>query len=317
MKGVVGCARQWRAHIVAEDRPLFGANDPLSMHRLMFRVCWVVGLLAATVLLPRWVAAGEPLVWGVASFPPFQILDGPHQGSGSFDGELLTLIDKLPEFEHRIVPMSFARRREEFRNGANLCTPGIFRAPAMDLRLAISIPALTHLDNRVVFLKDKAAKFGQEPELDLDRLFERSDLIGGIVQGRSYAPNIDDAIQRFAGNRHLVIRPLETTQLFQLLIGGDVDYLLLFSHEAAYLANRFGASDRVLVRPVIGTPPYLYTHVACTGNAWGRAVVDKINAILLTERGQPDYRRLSERWYPAEDQLKIRRHYPTMLKEVR
>lgn len=39
--------------------------------------------------------------------------------------------------------MSFARRREDFIAGVNLCTPGIFKVPAQALNLAISLPTLT------------------------------------------------------------------------------------------------------------------------------------------------------------------------------
>lgn len=277
---------------------------------------YLLRLLAALALLPACANAKEPLVWSVFDFSPFQILEGPQKGSGSFDGELQSLIARMPEFEHKVVPMSFARRREEFIAGTNLCTPGIFRAPAVALKLAISMPALTHLDNRVIFLKDKAPLFGDDNPIDTDTLFKRTNLIGAVVPGRSYAPNIDDAIQRFRGHQNLMIRPLETTQLFQMLLNGDVDYLLLFPHEAAFLADRYGAGERILNRPVAGTPPYIFTHVACTGNAWGRAVIDKINAIMLMERAQPDYRKYSERWYPPADQDKIRRYYPNMLKEL-
>ncbi len=273
-------------------------------------------LIATLIWHPSCAAAKEMLVWGVFDFPPFQILEGPHQSSGSFDGELQTLIAKMPEFEHKIVPMSFARRREEFIAGSNLCTPGIFRAPATALKLAISMPALTHLDNRVIFLKDKAPLFGSDQPIKLDALFKKKELIGAIVAGRSYAPNIDTEIKRFHGSLNLVIRPLETAQLFQMLLNGDVDYLLLFSHEAAFLADKFEASERILNRPIDGTPPYIFTHIACTGNAWGRAVIEKINAVIQAERNQPDYRTFSERWYPPEDQDKIRRYYPNMLKEL-
>jgi uncharacterized protein (TIGR02285 family) len=276
----------------------------------------IPSLLVASVVFPFCAFAKEPLIWGVFDFPPFQILEGSHAGSGSFDGELQTLIAKMPEFDHKIVPMSFARRREEFMAGTNLCTPGIFRSPATALKLAISMPALTHLDNRVIFLKDKAALFGDEKALDLDALFERKNLTGAVVPGRSYAPNIDESIRRFQDKANFLMRPLETSKLFQMLLNGDVDYLLLFSHEAAFLADRFGVSERIVNRPISGTPPFIFTHVACTGNAWGKAVIDRINMILQTERTAHEYQKLSERWYPPEDQEKIRRYYPGMLKEL-
>lgn len=272
-------------------------------------------LFAAVAALPSWAAEKEILTWAVLEFPPFQILEGPHKGSGSFDGELQTLIAKLPEFDHRIVPMSFARRREEFLAGTNICTPGIFRAPATALKLAISMPMLTHLDNRIVFLKEKVLRLGGPEPMEIDDLFKDSSLVGAMVAGRSYAPNIDAAIQRFRGSPNLVVRSLEAGQMFRMLLDGDIDYLLLFSHEAAFLADKFGAVGRVLNRPIAGTPPYLFTHVACTGNAWGQDVIAKVDAVMAAERLQPAYRKVSERWYPPEDQEKIRRYYPNMLRE--
>lgn len=277
-------------------------------------------LLPSLLCLLAWgglsspASAKETLVWGVFDFPPFQILEGPHRGSGSFDGELQLLVEKLPEYEHKIVPMSFARRQQEFLAGSHLCTPGIFKAPAEKLKLAISLPALTHLDNRVIFRGDKEALFGSGQAIDIDTLFEHSQLVGAIVPGRSYAPNIDAAIARHRGTPNLISRPLGTAQLFQMLLGGHVDYLLMFSHEAAFLANQFEARGRVQNRPIFGTPPYLHTHVACTGDAWGQEVIRRIDAVLHTARGQPDYRAFSERWYPDQDQAKVRRHYPAMLK---
>lgn len=276
----------------------------------------ISSLLAATVLFPVCAFALEPLVWGVLDFPPFQILEGKHAGSGSFDGELQVLIAQLPEYEHKIVRMSFARRRAEFQAGTNLCTPGIFREPAIALNLAISMPALTHLDNRIIFLKDKAELFGNAPAIRLDALFMRKNLIGAVVPGRSYSPNIDESIKRFQGKANLLMRPLETSSLFQMLLSGDVDYLLLFSHEAAFLADRFGVGGQIANRSVSGTAPFIYTHVACTGNAWGKEVIGKINRILQAERTKQEYRSFSERWYPREDQEKIRRYYPLMLKEL-
>jgi uncharacterized protein (TIGR02285 family) len=258
--------------------------------------------------------ARDTLTWAVLHFPPFQILEGPHRGSGSFDGELQVLIDKLPEFDHKVVPMSFARRKEEFMAGTNICTPGIFRAPALALKLALSQPMLTHLDNRVVFLKDRAELFGADDPIDLNGLFDRRSVIGAVVPGRSYAPNIDQAIEGHRGNPNLLSRALETTQLFQMLLDGDIHYLLLFSHEAAFLADRFGANGRLGNRAIAGTPPYLFTHVACTGSAWGNAVIGKVNAIMHGVRGQPEYRAYSERWYPPEDRERVRRFYPQMLR---
>lgn len=274
-------------------------------------------LCAALACMPLPATAHDELTWGVLDFPPFQILDEDHKGSGSFDGELATLIARMDGVDHRIVPMSFARRKEEFISGTSFCTPGIFKSNAAAMGLAISIPALVHLDNRVIFLKDKAALFGKGKSIDLEELFLRTDLVGAVIPGRSYAPNIDAVIAHAHDHPQLMKRPLSTAQLFQMLLSGDIDYLLLFPHEAAYLAERFKAGGRIANLPIRGTPPYIFTHVACTGNDWGRAMIARIDSIIRAERGKPEYRSYSERWYPAVDQERIRSYYPKLLEQDR
>lgn len=274
-------------------------------------------LIAIALASPVRAGQGETLVWAVLDFPPFQILSGAQAGTGSFDGELQALIAGMPELDHRVVPMSFARRKEEFMAGTNLCTPGIFQAPAKALGLAISMPALTHLDNRVVFLADQAARFGNESSLDLDALLQRPDLVGGVIDGRSYAPGIDASLARHRGRPNLVVRAVPAGRMFQMLLAGNLDYVLMFSHEAAFfaadLSDGTGSGKPVRNRAIKGAPPYLFTHVACTGNDWGRRMIARIDDVIRGLRDKPEYRKLSERWYPAEDQLRVRRFMPHML----
>ncbi len=277
----------------------------------LLRLC----LICLPVLFPGTVSAKPTLVWAVLDFPPFQILSGPHAGSGSFDGELQALMAAMPEYEHRVVTMSFSRRKAEFLAGTPMCTPGIFLPPAQALKLAISRPALTHLDNRVVYLPDKAHRFGSAPSLDVETLFHRPDLVGGLAQSRSFAPVVDGALSRHQGQHHLVVRALSGEVLFRMLLAGELDYLIMFPHEAAFLAATLGAGMALHTRPIRGVPPYQYTHVACTGNDWGRGMIARIDAVLDQEMDKPAYRALSERWYPKPDQARVRRYFAGMVRE--
>lgn len=261
-------------------------------------------------------AAAEPLVWAVLDFPPFQILDGSRQGTGSFDGLLGQLTDHLRDYDHHVVPMSFARRDEEMRSGKHFCTPGIFRTQARIRQgWVFSLPALIHLDNRVVMLADTAERLGITGAIDLETLLARQDVVGGLVAGRSYAPNIDAAIERRHGAANLMVRAIRAEQFFQMLLARQVDYLILFPHEAAFFAQRFDAADWVVDRPILGTPPYIFTHVACVGEGWATGMVARIDATLRAIRPDPGYRALSESWYRPEDRALVAHYFPEMLRK--
>jgi len=255
----------------------------------------------------------DSIVWAAIDFPPFQVLGGEFRGSGSFDGLRDLLVSRLPEYRHEVMGMTFARREEELRQGQRLCTPGMFRTPEREERLVFSRPALIHLDNRLVFLASRADRIGDEAEIDLTRLLERPDLVGGAISGRSFAPNIDPVLKRHEGRPNLVMRPARAAQMLEMLVSGEIDYTILFPHEAAYLARQLRLKESLALRPIAGTPPYIFTHVACTRSPWGEAVIRRVDRLLGELRAAPAYRAYSERWYGEADRQSIRRHYPQLL----
>ncbi|MBI4998414.1 MAG: TIGR02285 family protein [Rhodocyclales bacterium] len=254
----------------------------------------------------------ERVIWASLDFPPFQIVDGPYQGSGSFDGLRELLVREIGEAEHELVTMSFARREDELRDGTPLCSPGMFRTPVRERYLVYSMPALIHLDNRLVFLARNAERFPPGAEIDLERVFKDERLQGGIIVGRSFAPNVDALIRRHGGAANLQMRALKPSHMIELLRKGDIDYTIMFPHEAAFLERQAGSRDLLVSRPIAGVPPYIVTHVACTRGEWGERVIARVNRILREQRNRPEYRQLSERWYSSADRQLIRRYYPQL-----
>jgi uncharacterized protein (TIGR02285 family) len=290
----------------------------------MIRFPWRFGCAAsvsvATLLgsgLPLPAQAKDKITWAITHFPPFQIRTAPHQGTGSFDGLLQTLNENLTEHEHELAVMTVTRRDEELREGKNVCTPSIFRNAAREKVWEFSKPALLHLDNQLVFLKENAKHFGTG-DVDLEALFKRTDLTGGILAGRSYALAVDPVIAKYKDSPNLVIRAMPIEQFFEMLLNRNVDYLILFTHETAFLADKLKQPvERFGNLHIAGVPPYIYTHVACSKNAWGKEIIRKVDAVLDKQRSTPDYRQLSERWYSESDKARVRQFYPNMIKDAR
>jgi uncharacterized protein (TIGR02285 family) len=203
------------------------------------------------------------------------------------------------------------------RQGHQLCTPGIFRTPAREGYLIFSMPALIHLDNRVVYLARNADRLPAGPAIDLEQLFKRSDLVGGVISERSFAPNIDALLRRQTGQANLLVRPLRSTQIVEMLLNGEIDYTILFPHEAAFIERQLGRQGQLASRPIVGTPSYIVTHVACTRGAWGEQVIARVDQVLRKRVATPEYRGFSERWYADSDKAQIRQYYPQLLNAAR
>lgn len=280
----------------------------ISSMRFNALVVFLSALIGSNSLFAR-----DTVQWGALDFPPFQVRDGEYQGSGSFDGLLQFLIEQMPEYDHKVLTMTFARREEQIRQGQPLCTPGLFRTPEREKYLTFSLPALIHLDNRLVYLSSKASRLEGTGPVRFEDILKRADLVGGFFSQRSFAPNIDPLIKQYENNKNVVLRPLRSSQMFEMLINGEIDYTILFPHEAAYLARKFSGSPDIVVRRIAGTPPYIFTHVACTKGPLGDAVIGRIDDIVRAKRQTPAYRALSERWYGDSDKVLIRRYYPNLL----
>lgn len=283
-------------------------HPPMNFKRFIAFVVVLSALIGSNALFAR-----DTVQWGALDFPPFQVRDGEYQGSGSFDGLLDFLIEQMPEYDHNVLTMTFARREEQIRQGQPLCTPGLFRTSEREKYLTFSLPALIHLDNRLVYLSSTGSRLGGTGPVDFEDVLKRADLVGGFFSQRSFAPNIDPLIKHYENSKNVVQRPLRSSQMFEMLINGEIDYTILFPHEAAYLARKFNGSPNIVVRRIAGTPPYIFTHVACTKGPLGDAVIGRINGIVRAKRQTPAYRALSERWYGDSDKELIRSYYPTLL----
>lgn len=251
--------------------------------------------------------------WAAVDFSPFQIVEGPHLGSGAFDGLRNLLIREIPDARHEVIAQTFSQREEALREGQLLCSPGMFRTPARERHLVFSRPALIHLDNRLVFLRRNADRFPVGEAVDLETLFKDRRLTGGIIAGRSFAPNIDALVRRYGGAPNIQMRPVKPARMLEMLENGEIDYTVMFSHEADFLERQAGKQQTLANRRIDGTPPYILTHVACTRSDWGERVIARVNRLLLAHRNEPEYRQLSERWYSAADREQIRKYYPRLI----
>lgn len=253
------------------------------------------------------------ILWAAVDFPPFQIVDGPFLGSGAFDGLRNLLVREIPDARHGIVTLTFAQREEALREWQPLCSPGMFRTPARERYLVFSKPALIHLDNRLVFLRRNAARFPAGAAIDLEAVFRDRRLNGGIIAGRSFAPNIDALVRRYGGAPNIQLQPVKPARMLEMLEKGEIDYTIMFSHEADFLERQAGNRRTLGNRRIEGTPPFILTHVACTRSDWGERVIARVNRILTAHRNEPDYRQLSERWYSAPDRKLIEKYYPRLI----
>ena len=99
---------------------------------------------------------------------------------------------------------------------------------------------------------------------------------------------------------------------FKMLMLNRIDGLIGLPDEAMYQAEKMGLRDQ-LAPLVIEENQKNYAGwfcaVGCSNNGWGRAVIDKINKILLQQHPSARYRGAYERWLDANSLERYRPIY--------
>lgn len=257
----------------------------------------------------------KDLVWYHAQFPPVTIPSGPDAGTGFYDKITQSIIQKLPEYYHRLVVANYQRILHEIEEGNNVCCASLYKTAERDKFTAFSIPVVVVLPNGITIKKKDRAVFSpfinSDGEIELEQLLSDQNLRLGIAEGRKYSGGIDEILQGHISSSNVIARKGSDVfkGLLDMLFRGRIDYLLGYPVEAQYLAGQIGRRDEILFYPVAEVSTQITLgHVGCPDTPWGRLVIEKIDEILRKHRATPEFYEYYENWLDdqtAKDYRKI------------
>jgi hypothetical protein len=107
----------------------------------------------------------------VSDFPPNYILSGPNRGKGTADRRLQICIERLPQFQHRIVVANPATSIEQMKTEPNICNAALplrMLVHQNEFEAVIGYPAEMRYLTRQLELDEKDCVFlpaAEEPPL--------------------------------------------------------------------------------------------------------------------------------------------------------
>ncbi len=264
----------------------------------------LAGVLLAvllTVTAPVQVAAKESVTWMEAVMPPYFIKDGAFKNQGYGDVISRILREGLPDYEHEVVVTNITRHFHKFKQGEKVCSVGLFRTPEREAFMYFSLPSFLTLPAVLIIRKEALPQFGDGAVVQLEDILGDTTKTIGLSKDRSYGNDIDTVLNKHRGNSNIleVSGPELSLNLFKMLMKGRLDGLIGLPEEALYQAEQLGIRDRLMTLTIAenqtGYDGWL-SSVGCSKNEWGKAIVDRINAILLSQRPTERYRSAYERW---------------------
>jgi len=239
-----------------------------------------------------------------ADLPPQFILDGELAGQGWADRQMHDLFPLLPGLDHRLVQGSLSRIWYEMAHRDGICFDGAARnAEREEIALFSRRPIIAPTYRIIVRAADLTrfrAFLDPGGAIDLDRLAGEGGLTGGYTTSRAYFP----AINRFIESEQRRVR-LETamspSQLFNLLHGKRLDFIISSPVETPYYKARFHLPDEFASLPVKNGPPSIRGYIACSKGPLGRSVIETIDALLADDSHWSAYLEPLRRWFEPAD----------------
>jgi uncharacterized protein (TIGR02285 family) len=105
----------------------------------------------------------------------------------------------------------------------------------------------------------------------------------------------------------------ESPQLIQMLATGHIDYVLEYSFTIQYYLTQIPDPPDLEYYPLALGHDEVVTYAACPRSAWGRRVIDRIDAVMRDASASSAIRTALSRWLPeavrAREQPRFDRYY--------
>jgi uncharacterized protein (TIGR02285 family) len=254
------------------------------------RLSFFIGV-AASILWATTLCAGHNIImWHQADFPPAFILQGEDAGTGYCNKMEKDVTAFLKEYEHRHIESNYKRITTALKDESNACCASIYKTPEREKFAAFSEPLFIGFSNGVIIPKEKVNLYEKyitpDKQIDLDALINTEKNIKiGIVSGRTYGP-IEKIIAPFKGTEKIYERAsTDSKGLVLMLTNNRIDILLALPMEIAYTAEQLGlGKEKMTFFPMKDGDLYTVSYMACTGNEWGKNVIEKINFAIEQKR---------------------------------
>lgn len=216
--------------------------------------------------------------WVAFDYTPVYIRTGPFKGKGPGDILLNYYQSVLTDYEHEVTYTNVARMRKFMADAnTNSCIVTTLFVEEVAKVRRYGLQNAIHPPLALVTTAANMPQASQWRSVSQERLLKEDGLRLGLPRERFY-PGLDAVIQahRDKGSLMLVSASPVTESLYNLLKSGRFDYTIGLPMEPRYIEKLNELNDAFIVVPLEGATPKP-TFPSCTNNAWGEAIIDRLN----------------------------------------
>ena len=284
----------------------------MNLPALLFTtIAWIAVLLSSHA---AGASARDTITWLETNMPPYSFIAGPlqRQGYGNVIADLIAA--GLPEYDHRYLNTNVVRHFNRLQKGEKVCIIGLYKTPEREAFIEFSIPSMLTMPAVLAVRRDRLAEFNADPAVELAKLLQDKQISLGFSQDRSYGKILDLILRDPAWQEQLKSHSGQALppHFLKMLMRNRLAGILGLPDEIRYLADTMGLKDEIALLPLMETGEDYSTWLCYTGCAkteWGRAVIAKVNKVLLDLRPTEPYRAAYERWLDSHCRAMYRKVY--------
>lgn len=244
----------------------------------------------------------DTISWQVYHRPPGIIMIGEEHGQGFVQKMLQLIIDKMPEYEHKMPLTTLARAISDIKAGKQVCHPALFITQERLNYMYYSNATMVNPTNRVVARKGMFDEFLVNNSVDLALALKGKNLTFAVIKGRSYTESIDNMLTSYVDKSNLFeISNTDLRAVFRLIQLKRVDATIAYPFELGHFSRENDDSvEQLQTYSIKNVPQYTVGSIACPKNEWGKQVVTRVNAILAEIKSTPQYLEALTTWWEIE-----------------
>lgn len=229
-----------------------------------------------------------PVVWARMDSPPTYIVSGENAGKGVYELMINFFDQQMPQYEMRFVDMSLKRYWHELAKGHNYCKADSLKNNNRIQQAHFSTPVVLIPPVSIAIHFEDWRAIGQPQSYPLTALLNHNNLLGAIVNKRSYGPRIDAIFQLHEADSNLHRKVVKPTQLYSMLALRRINYTLAHAPLVKmFLAKKYWPNVKIIA--IDEEEDYYTIHVSCTKNLWGQKFIADLNPIIKKHRTSKYY----------------------------
>lgn len=277
---------------------------------------YAAGCACAALLclaIPTAWAQDKPVVnWMVLDLPPASIPVDGVPTDGFVDILLKMIFEEMPEAQHKVLVVNTARAMATLAEGQPMCFATAIQTPERE-RVAYFTVTQVMPPLQIVARAEVAAKLPRNDKGEVlpATLFDRSDLRGLVVPQRSYSALLDALLSRHSpgsGVRN-VLAADSGANILKMLSLDRGDYTVEYDYILNYQQKRnpdLLQSQKLKAFPIAGMAP-IPVGIACPHTEWGRATIQRVDAIASKISASAEYRNALNRWLSPESAARFQK----------